>query len=151
MEVPNYSTQPNLTRILLPRIVMLLLLSVLLYAGVVFFSFAVFNKTLPGIMNYAAITAILILAIADIFLTKNKNKDNKIYFFSDRIEVRGVKQKTVMLGIVNDAKVRKNMYDIILGTGDIKLSNGQVIKNVNYPERIAQYIIQLIRRPPQRI
>ena len=148
MEVPNYSTQPNLTRILLPRIFSLLILSALLYFGVRV-NFIVFNKEFPSMINYIVIAIILILIIADIFLTGSKNKNNKIYFFNDRIEIRGKEQSTIPLAAITNADVKKNVFDILLKTGDVFLSTGQTLKNLSYPERIKQYILQLVRRPPQ--
>ena len=148
MEVPNYSTQQNLTRILLPRILTLLILSALLYSGIRI-NFIVFNQQFPNIINYAVIAVILILAMTDILLTKNRNKNNKIYFFSDRIEIRGKEQSTILLATISNAEVKKNLADKMLKTGSIHLSTGQIIKNISYPERISQYIMQLIRRRPQ--
>jgi hypothetical protein len=148
MEVPTYSTQPNLTRVLLPRIFSLLILSALLYFGVRV-NFIVFNKEFPSMINYIVIAIILILIIADIFLTGSKNKNNKIYFFNDRIEIRGKEQSTIPLAAITNADVKKNVFDILLKTGDVFLSTGQTLKNLSYPERIKQYILQLVRRPPQ--
>jgi hypothetical protein len=149
MEVPNYSTKQNTARILLPRVFILLLLSGLLYIGIRV-NFYVFNKEFPNAVNYAIIGGIVILALADIFMTRSRNKENKIYFFNDRIEVRGKENFSVMLGTVANAEVKKNIADMLFRTGSIVLSSGQTIKNINYPERVRDYIIQLIRRSPQQ-
>lgn len=148
METPNYSTKPNITRILLPRIISLLILSALLYFGVRI-NFIVFNKEFPDIINILTIITIAVLAAADIFLTNKKNRENKIYFFNDRIEIRGKQQAAIMLGTIKSIEVKKDIFDKLLNTGSIVLSSGQIIKNLNYPERIKQYITQLIRMAPQ--
>ncbi|MBW2992722.1 hypothetical protein KY345_05900 [Candidatus Woesearchaeota archaeon] len=147
METPNYSTKPNITRVLVPRIIILLVLSALLYVGIRI-NFAVFNMEFPGMINILVIIFIIILAAADIFLTNMKNKENKIYFFNDRIEIKGKEDITVALGPITDAEVKKDFFDKILKTGSIVLSNGQIIKNLNYPDRIREYIMQLLRRAP---
>ena len=148
METPSYSTKPNLSRILIPRIIKLLLLSALLYLGVRI-NYIVFGAEFPGIINLIVVILILVLIAADIFLAHMKNKENKIYFFNDRIEIRGKNHNTINLALVSNAEVKMNMLDKMLNTGDIKLNNGEKIKNLNYPERIRQYILQLIRRSPQ--
>ena len=150
METPNYSTKPNITRILMPRIISLVFLAALLYAGIRV-NLAVFNIEFPSSANMITTAAIITAAAADLIIAGMKNKDNKIYFFSDRIEVKGKKPKTIALGAISSAEVKKNLYDMILDTGDIRLSNGQAIKNLNCPERISQYITQLIRMPPQKV
>lgn len=150
METPSYSTKPNIVRILLPKILGLLGLSVLLYAGVRV-NFFVFDIEFPNWINLAVILVILVLAAADVFLTNMKNKNNKIYFFNDRIEIRGKEQNTIMLGTITNAEVKKDLFDKILKTGSIILSNGEVIKNLKYPDRIQQYIMQLLRKTPQKV
>jgi hypothetical protein len=148
MEVPSYSTKPNTVRILLPRIINIILLSALLYTGVRV-EFYTLNKEFPSMINLIVTAGILILASADIFLTYNKNKDSKIYFFNDSIEIRGKEDTTVQLGIITGAEVKKNAFDTILKTGDILLSDGNKIKNLKHPDRIKDYIMQLLRKTPQ--
>jgi len=148
MEVPNYSTKQNLARVLLPRILTLLMLSLLLYVGIRI-NFLVFNMEFPDPINFIVIILIMILIAADIFLTNMKNKESKIYFFNDRIEIRGKDATTISLATITSAAVEKNVYDKMLNTGDIILSDGQAIKSLNYPERISQYIMQLLRRAPE--
>ena len=101
MEVPNYSTKQNTVRILFPRIIILLLLAGLLYAGVRI-NLVVFNIEFPDMINYIVIITIAVLVIADVFLTNQKNKENKIYFFSDRIEVRGKETSTINLETITN-------------------------------------------------
>lgn len=149
MEVPNYSTKQNTARILLPRVFILLLLSGLLYIAIRV-NFYVFNREFPNIINIAIVGGIAILTLADIFMTTSRNKNNKIYFFSDRIELRGKENLSISLATVANAEVRKNIADILFKTGSIALSSGETIKNINYPERVKDYIIQLIRRSPQQ-
>lgn len=148
MEVPSYSIKQNITRILFPRILNLLLLSALLYVGIRV-NFIVFSIEFPNIMNIFTIMAIMVAAAADVFLVKSKNKYNKVYFFNDRIEISGKEQKRIMLAAVNNTQVKKNLFDKVLNTGSILLDDGNRIDNLNYPERVNQYIIQLIKISPQ--
>jgi hypothetical protein len=150
MELPIYSIKQNSARVLLPRISILLLLSAMLYLGIRI-NFYVFNLDFPDIINTAVTAGIIILIVADVFMTKSRNKENKVYFFSDRIEIRGKDNSVIMLGTVRDAEVRKNLFDMMFKTGKIVLNSGQTIKNINYPDRIRDYIIQLVRRTPQVI
>jgi hypothetical protein len=150
MELPIYSIKQNSARVLLPRIFMLLLLSAMLYLGIRI-NFYVFSMDFPDMINTIVTAGIIILIVADVFMAKSRSKNNKVYFFSDRIEIRGKDSIAIMLGTVRDAEVRKNVFDIIFRTGSIALSSGETIKNINYPDRIKDYIMQLIRRSPQVI
>jgi hypothetical protein len=150
MELPIYSIKQNSARILLPRVIILLLLSGMLYLGIRV-NFYVFNMDFPDMINTVVTAGIIILAVADVFMTKSRNRENKVYFFSDRIEIRGKDNSVIMLGTVRDAEVRKNLFDMLFRTGTVALSSGQTIKNINYPDRIRDYIVQLIRRAPQVI
>lgn len=147
MELPNYSTKPNMIRILFPKILLLLVLSALLYFGVRI-NFIVFSKEFPTIINVLVIMAIVVLVIIEVILTNKKVKDSKIYFFNDRIELREKEQATVMLSTVSKIDLKKNLFDKLLNTGTLVLSTGQTIENINYPERIKAYITQLMGRYP---
>jgi len=148
METPNYSIKPSLARIFIPRTINLIILAALFYLGIRI-NFIVFNKNFPSMINTITLAAITTLIIADILITNIKNKDSKIYFFNDRIETRGKQPGTINLARISNTEVKKNIYDKMLKTGNITLSNGQSIENIRYPERVNQYITQLIRRPPQ--
>ena len=142
MELPTYSTKPNITRILFPKIALLLLLSSILYTGVRI-NFVVFNMTFPMVANAIVILIIIILALIEIVNTEKKAKDSKIYFFNSRIEVRGKEETTIILNTINNIEIKKSMVDKLLNTGTLVLNTGQTIKDIKYPERIRDYILQL--------
>lgn len=147
MELPNYSTKPNTTRILFPKIALLLVLSALLYFGVRI-NFIVFNKEFPMMVNISVIVVVVVFAVIEVILTNKRAKDNRVYFFNDRIEIRGKGSFTIGLSTISNIDVKKNLVDKLLNTGTVVLSTGQTIENINYPERIKAYILQLMGRYP---
>jgi hypothetical protein len=145
MDLPLYSTKPNIIRVLVPKVFKLIGLAVLLYAGV-WLNLLVMKKQIPSSINYLVIAIIFVLVLIESLLTYLQTSKNKYYFFAGRVEFRGKLAKTLDFRYVTNMFVSKNFVDKILGTGTILVQPDFVIGSVSNCDQVFAYLQQLVQR-----
>ena len=145
MDLPLYSTKPNIVRVLVPKVLKLLGLAVLLYAGV-WLNLFVMSKQIPSSINYLIIAFIFLLVLVEILLTYLRTLKDKYYFFVGRLEFRGKQVRTLDFRYVTDMVVSENFVDKILGTGTIVVQPDFRIENISNCDKVFAYLQQLVQR-----
>lgn len=145
MDLPLYSTKPSIVRVLVPKVLKLLGLAVLLYAGV-WLNLWVMKKNIPSSINYLIIAFIILLVLVEVLLTYLQTSKHKYYFFADRLEFRGKVAKNLDFRYVTNIFVSKNFVDKFLGTGTIIIEPDFRIENVSNCDQVFVYLQQLVER-----
>jgi len=148
MEVPEYIIKPSLKRLLVPQFLRLILLCALFYLGV-FINLKLLDKKVPLWFDIALITFLLLLAIAQIFITKKKASNWRYEFYSNRIEYFGDRLSSVLYSDIPEIKLKRNVFDLISNTSTIVLGKFKMNYVSNYDE-IAKYINNIIENYKQQ-
>ena len=142
---PEYSLQPNLPRMLLPRCLQTLLLLVIFGAALVI------NLNLLGLeLNFLVyaitIIVVVILFFLDIILYYTRVKLTSYNFYPSVIEIKGKKSKQANLGGVERIDLRRNVFDKPFSTATIVLGKDFKLKGVVNYQRVYEYSRQLWQR-----
>ena len=144
MELPQYSVQPGIGRILIQQFFKLIILCALFYGGV-WVNFFLLGADFPLWITITVIAILAVLLVAQMFITKFRAGKYHYDFFQNRVEFYGEKLKSVLFSNVRSVKTSRNIFDILAGTATIALSKDFKISGLKNYLEIQNYLNQLIQ------
>ena len=145
MQVPQYSCKINSFRLVLPKLIQLIFLSLLFYVALIINLKLGFDFDVP-LYVHVIITIVLILAIVLEILTYHvKFSQHKILFYVDRIVLQ--KDDSFLPLSFNDivsSSISRSFFDKIMGTASIRINNKFNIGPISRYQKIYEYFNQLI-------
>lgn len=148
METPQYTLYINKTPILVQHFFQLLILSIFFYFGAVI-NMSLLNMKISLTIKLSIIFFLSFLTLLQMLITYSKTKKYRYNFYDNRIEFIGKKVESLPYSDIEYIKVKRNIFDIIAGTGTIVLSKKFKIRYVNDYTNIQQYIENWVRYAKQ--
>lgn len=156
MELPLYTLNLSLPRVLIPKSISLIMLGGLLYFGV-WLNLLILNIIIPGIYHVYIAVFIVILVLLQAILNYLKYSNYKYLFFKDKIIYEGKTELIINYRDVQNLAFSKDFFDNIFNTGTIIMSpvhKIQYVANTNqmyfYVQKLLQYYSTNIRPMQQR-
>ncbi len=146
-EQPLYVLQQIKKRALIPKIISLVVLSVIFYLGVLLnVSLLKLSGTEETVIRLVAL--ILLLSVVAVGIYISFHQANQPYkFYKSGVLIRG---KIVSYGQIVNTESKIEMLDKIFKTYSINLGNGKFIRNVSQEVQIKNYLDKLINYAKQQ-
>ncbi len=144
MELAQYTVKPSLTRLLVPQFFKLIALCGMFYGGIII-NLNLLGTSMPLIGDVLTIMVLLLLLIAQIFITKKKSANFEYQFFSNRIDYFGERLNSVLYSSVENVDVKRNIFDYFSGTATIALTKDFKLNYVSNYGEVADYIRKLVQ------
>ncbi len=142
MELPQYTIRPAIRRLLVPQFLKLIALCALFYFGV-WINLKLLERQVPIWFDIAVIAFLLILAIAQAFITRKRAENWRYEFYSNRIEYFGDRLSSVLYSDIPSIVVKRNVFDLLANTATLALGKFRIRYLTNY-EEISKYINSLV-------
>ena len=134
MELPIYSVEPKLARILFGTAAKLLILWVLFYCGILINAKLLALELRLGIQLIVGLLLLLLFA-GQLGLTAAKARAWRYDFYSNRVEFAGSRLHSLLYSNAGQPVLRRGLLDLLAGTGTIVLTKKfKLIGIENYAE-----------------
>ncbi len=144
MELPQYTLHHTIKRMVIPRVIMLLILAPVFYAGV-WLNAKLLSMQVPGIVSVLIIIVLLVLVGLQSLLDYVRFQKFRYLFYTNRIEYEGKKPQTFLFADFTEAKLKQNFLDKMFNTGSIVLSKTFSIGPISNVTQIKTYLEQLVQ------
>ena len=145
MEVPQYSLKIDLTRVIIPKIVLLVVLSFFFYVALVFNLHLGFKIVVPVIGHLMILAILFIAALLQTLKYQVEYSQYGIYFYLNKlIFKKGLEIQEFSYNQIAAVSLGKTFFDKILHTGYLSINHKTLVGPISNPEKIQAYLNQLI-------
>jgi hypothetical protein len=120
LDIPKFKTTPKPSRYLFTKIIVLILLGILLYAGI-YANYWVVDSTMPGLLNWMFIIGIIIILTLETILCYVKYSQYEYTFYSQRLVAHEQKVQSIDYGSIVKMSFAEGMVDKWFKTSTIIL------------------------------
>jgi len=145
---PQYAIKPAKARIILPRFLLLLIISPLFYLGV-HINARLLNFNLSMIHNSIIIGILAALIIMEYFLIRSNAGRMEYLFYGDRIVIQKKRPEQIPLHNVAEVILKKDVFDKVTKTASITLHPYSTLHGVMDAGRVLPYVQQLVNNSRQ--
>lgn len=143
MEVPQYKLKLAVHRIALPPALRVIALAPFVILAV-WLNFKVLNLDAPSWLWWFLIIASLLFAAMEYLLYYNRYSKYEYWFFLDRVEYHAKTIQPFYFSQYRVCVIKRNLFDKLLKTGTLYLSNNFKIGPIKKPEEINTYLSNLV-------
>jgi hypothetical protein len=130
LDVPEMKVCPNAKRYLLPKILLLALLGILLYAGV-YANYYLLQQSVPALWNGIIIAGIIMLIILEMILGHVRINQYIYVFYAKKLIIVESVEEILPYDAIRTISLKENMFDKMYHTGTIIIkTNGTVDRDV---------------------
>ena len=145
MELPQYTTKPSVTRMIVPEFLKMFSLSMLFYFGIKL-NFYFLSIQAKSYWDVIIIAALALLSLVQVMISNSKTTAETYNFYSNRIErIGGKKPMQILFADVKNLTTAKNLFDNLFGTSKITLEPNFEMKFIKNANQIYFYIQKLIQ------
>ena len=143
-DIPEYIIRPNVTRVIIPSIIITVFLAFLFYAGILI-NVTLLGVAIPGSINMLIAATLSLLVIIQALLTYLQISKTRYTVYKNRIQIEGAKQQYFMFNVIQELNIKKNFLDRALGTGTVMIDPKTKLKAVPNFDQTFVYLKQLLQ------
>ena len=143
-DIPEYIIRPNITRVIIPSIIITVFLAFLFYAGILI-NVTLLGVAIPGSINMLIAATLSLLVIIQALLTYLQISKTRYTVYKNRIQIEGAKQQYFMFNVIQELNIKKNFLDRALGTGTVMIDPKTKLKAVPNFDQTFVYLKQLLQ------
>ena len=143
-DFPEYVIRPNVTRVLIPQIIITSVLAVIFYLGILL-NVTLLRIFIPGTINMLIISVLALLVVMQVLLSYLQASKTHYSIYKNRIQIEGPKQQYIMFSTIQSMKASKNIFDNMLNTGTLVIEPKIKITAIPNFDQNYQYLNQMIQ------
>ena len=143
-DFPEYVIRPNVTRVLIPQIIITSVLAVVFYLGILL-NINLLRIFIPPTINVLIISVLALLVAIQALLSYLQTSKTQYSVYKNRIQIEGPKQQYIMFNTVQGINTSKNVFDSMLNTGTLIIEPKIKIQAIPDFDRNFAYLNQMIQ------
>lgn len=146
MELPQYSVKPNVSRILILKITLLLILAIGFYFALWLNLKLGFNMAVPFVVNIAIVLVLVVAVLLELIRFHVVYSQYEFLFYTNRVIFK--KKDKIQTFLFKDLKkidFSQGLLDKIMKTGTIKMNKKFKVGPINKPKKVYEYLLKLIK------
>ena len=145
MDIPQFTVKPDVARMVVPKIVQLVILSLLFYIALWLNLKLGFQIEVPLIVNVLIAIGLVLAVLVEVLRFHAKFSQYKYLFYVDKLVFQ---KKDVLTSFLfadfQTSKHDQNLIDRLMSTGTIVLNKSFKLGPVNKAHKVYEYLLKLI-------
>ena len=144
MELPQYTLHHTIKRMVVPRLILLIIMTPAFYFGI-WVNAKLLGIAIPPVISVFIFLILVVMVSVQSILNYVRFQKFRYLFYTNRIDYEGKKPQTFLYTNFTEAKLKQNMFDKMFNTGSVQLDKTFSIGPISNVTQIKAYLEQLVQ------